>query len=488
MASTDSDDPDDDDLQLSNDAPIPDGIRVFFQNSDHQLLLGIVNDVRAKLYPTLPSDNRLVVAEASGQSFAVPEGHLVPFEGYSRRLLDGCAPADTVNPIDPHPLSIWRAEIWVEGLFSMCFWALGFLEFESRRRPTDRLLIDWTDERITFFPTDGRTGAPANCWNTFFEQPPLPPSSSSPPVPIRPSSEQDPVGRAAGTGNLTMVCRFGPPYFCKLGEFKGADQGGGGTGAKEITGGRLDEAAAAAGRASFARWLRVRPALKARMQEVLRDKLQPLPDFEGGHRQGGNGWLAVHVRQTDKLRQCLANRIGAGSLMAQVRIFCRALRLGGVFLCSDDAVLKATMQTELRAAGVQVATLEALLTARPNLPSHKPGNGVRDRRRNAEDCCVEALVMSKCDALLSTWSNVSVAAIYWSAPSYRHFMFGDQPPLLLPPEMIPERLVSPFPSATHEPTRRATGIENIVSRPSRGCRSGWRSRRPKVNRTVVHTA
>merc|ERR1712060_232368 len=44
------------------------------------------------------------------------------------------------------------------------------------------------------------------------------------------------------------------------------------------------------------------------------------------------------------------------------------------------------------------------------------------------DVLVEALLMARCGALLSTYSNVSVAAVYFSSPGYRHFMFGDVPP------------------------------------------------------------
>jgi len=55
-----------------------------------------------------------------------------------------------------------------------------------------------------------------------------------------------------------------------------------------------------------------------------------------------------------------------------------------------------------------------------------------DARQNAEDVVVEALMMARCAGLLSTWSHVSVAVVYFSLADYPFFMFGDTPPPALP--------------------------------------------------------
>ncbi|CAE8739730.1 unnamed protein product, partial [Polarella glacialis] len=77
-------------------------------------------------------------------------------------------------------------------------------------------------------------------------------------------------------------------------------------------------------------------------------------------------------------------------------------------------------------AGLRTAAYNALLSE--GGPSHKD-EGL-DRRQNAEDVLLEVLLMSGCGALLSTYSNVSVAAIYFAEPGFRFFMFGDSPPCL----------------------------------------------------------
>ena len=112
----------------------------------------------------------------------------------------------------------------------------------------------------------------------------------------------------------------------------------------------------------------------------------------------------------------------------------------------------------LRAAGVAVAMLQgAPLSKGRNQPSHKDEE--LDRRANAEDCLVEVLVMSKCDALLCSWSNVSVAVVYFAREGFPWFMFGDRVP-----EAVQQERAPPTPALSSR-------------RPSRGCREEWRVRR-----------
>jgi hypothetical protein len=51
-----------------------------------------------------------------------------------------------------------------------------------------------------------------------------------------------------------------------------------------------------------------------------------------------------------------------------------------------------------------------------------------DRRRNAHDCLVECLLMARCAALVSTLSNVSVAAVFFAPSGFRHFLFDASEP------------------------------------------------------------
>ena len=55
------------------------------------------------------------------KAIAVPEGRLVAWQGYVERLAGG-------EPRGAGSSCVWRCEIWTEGLFSLVFWALGFLE------------------------------------------------------------------------------------------------------------------------------------------------------------------------------------------------------------------------------------------------------------------------------------------------------------------------------------------------------------------------
>jgi hypothetical protein len=158
-----------------------------------------------------------------------------------------------------------------------------------------------------------------------------------------------------------------------------------------------------------------------------------------------SGWLGVHVRRSDKLVQCPQNDLALEDLLAQIRGYCVALGCSCVFLCSCDRQLKVTLSAKLESGGLRCASLDdAALSSCATLPPHM--DDAVDARRNAEDCLVEVLVLSRCAALLSTWSHVSVAAVYFAPDGFRHFMFGEpppapavRPPLLPPPPKEPSR-------------------------------------------------
>ena len=144
---------DDDDYEL-DDEPLGNGAVVLAPNKEHEFNLAKVNDALADASAeALPAFHRAIVFNANPtKPFFVHEGRLVLWQGYAKRLLDGCRED---APTARGQISVWRAEIWVEGLFSMVFWALGFLEAEALggagslhgTTPT-HCIIDWTDECV----------------------------------------------------------------------------------------------------------------------------------------------------------------------------------------------------------------------------------------------------------------------------------------------------------------------------------------------------
>eukprot|EP00439_Symbiodinium_sp_Y106_P082853 s4_g22.t1 len=372
-----------------------DGAEVLAPDKEHWLHRGQIVDEYAE-GQTLPPGYR-VVELRSGKAFALPEARLVPWRGYPQRLLAGCQGSSKQTP--DLPCAVWRCEIWTEGLFSLLFWALGWLETEAAAASqATNLLIDWTDPRILLHGGGERYAN--NAWNHFFEQP---------------AGEGLPEGSleaAEAHGRLKIVVRFGMPWFKKFGEFRGADEGNGDV--QGIRGGRLNEAAASAGRVAMRRWIRVRPSIRQRVEAWCDAQNEDVARS-----------LAVHIRRTDKLEQCRSNQWSEKELAMQIRTFCSSLALPCVFLCSDDVSLKGQLARQLGRDGLRVLSFEALLSS-GGLPSHKDEK--LDRRQNAEDVLVEVLIMSRCAALLSTYSNVSVAAIYFSEPGFPFFMFDDALP------------------------------------------------------------
>ena len=396
-------------------APIKDGEVVFAPVKDYELYPAKVRDALGRGKKLQPGF-RAVQFDAIGRphdnwGYSVPTAELVPAAQYFERLVDGCrAEADSVRADD---VWIWRVETHKEGLFSLVFLALGFLEHTATAQPGARLMIDWTDERICFHGHGAASRGCANAWNHFFEQPVDGIATGM--ATEAPGAAA--LQRAMNSNGVMLVTRFGKGWFQKLGEFRGADEGK--KGSALVEGGRLDPQSATRGRDAFRRWIKIRPRVLERAEAAQRASLD-----------SSVRWLAVHVRQTDKVLQCPANAIEHASLEAQTVAFCAALACGGVLLCTDDAALKRRMKANLSDAGLRVATFSALLSA-DDWPSHK--DRCLDRRQNAEDCLVEVLLMSRCHALLSTWSNVSVATVYLSPPEYRHYMFGDTPPVRRPP-------------------------------------------------------
>jgi hypothetical protein len=377
---------------------------------------------------------RVIRSLVTGRTILRSEGRVVKLLGYYKQLtMAGRTRPERALPAADAPVvvSIWRAEIWWEGLFSMLFWALGFLESESRGgagslhgfAPT-HCLIDWTDERTCFHPSCKRS-SPKNAWLSLFEPPPaLETSAAAAPV------DAAALAEAASAGRLRVSVRYGQSTgaFRKLGDLIGADA----VTNEAMRGGRLDEATAAVGRAAVGRWIVVRPALKERaskLEEHMRASTPSCGEAASSiaSSESMSKWLGVHVRRSDKLVQCPQNDLAPDDLLAQIRSYCAALGCSCVFLCSCDGQLKKALSAKLEDEGLRCASLEdAALSSHAALPPHM--DDAVDARRNAEDCLVEVLVLSRCAALLSTWSHVSVAAVYFAPDGFRHFMFGEAPP------------------------------------------------------------
>ena len=175
----------------------------------------------------------------------------------------------------------------------------------------------------------------------------------------------------------------------------------------------MDASTVVEGRQAFERWLVVKPAIVARAAAAFEANCTA--------RLPADKWLAVHVRQTDRMYG-EAWHFDSRTLVAQIVERAAGLRCGGALVASDDAEMKAAIVAQLRAHGaLQVATFDALLSATPGMAAHKDPN--LERWRNAEDCLVEVLMMAKCAGIVCTLSNVSVAAVFFAPRGYRHYLF-----------------------------------------------------------------
>jgi hypothetical protein len=276
---------------------------------------------------------KLVQYHDTGNAAFVPPARLIPWTGYAERVLGIPSTRGTTATSALH-ISIWRCELWTEGLFSCLFYTLGFLEAEAGRgtvsgldTPPHRILVDWTSELILCHGGSARD----NAWNHFFEQPDAPSAArqSDSRAVTHELSAAD-VAAAAAAGTLAVTSRFGPPWFAKLGRFRGAEpeegaKAGGG-------GGRLDAATLAEGRAAFERWLVLRPTLRARVDACAAAAF-------GGR---ATRWLALHVRQTDKLKLDTPAywQLTPSAVAEHAVATAAATNCDGVFVASDDATFK----------------------------------------------------------------------------------------------------------------------------------------------------
>ena len=204
---------------LANDdvvALLADRTRVLSPRKDHEFFCGIIDD-------NADGEQSLIAQAAATASFALqttaahttPCLKLVSFR--SKAMPIGFSTGANNAAAKHHSTACGAQKSGSPGLFSLVFWALGFLESEAQRcEPGTRLLIDWSDEEILFH--GGRT--PHNAWNHFFEQPPAVDGGTS----SEPTAAE--INKAIANNNMRLVSRFGPPrWFRKFGDFRGADEG-----------------------------------------------------------------------------------------------------------------------------------------------------------------------------------------------------------------------------------------------------------------------
>lgn len=112
-----------------------DGATVLAPTEEGTLEHAVISDsidadrARGKRY----AGTRVVVFEDTPMPLSVAEGRLVRSSGYFRRLLgvgfiNGSPYEDGARCGGDGFATVWRSEVWTDGLFSMLFWALGFLE------------------------------------------------------------------------------------------------------------------------------------------------------------------------------------------------------------------------------------------------------------------------------------------------------------------------------------------------------------------------
>jgi len=109
-----------------------------------------------------------------------------------------------------------------------------------------------------------------------------------------------------------------------------------------------------------------------------------------------------------------------GRILAQ----CAAWHCSGVFLCTDDATVKARLKSKLESQFLVVSLYPATLSSTSGQAAHFDES--LDKYKKAEDVVMEALLMARaCHGLLSTYSNVSAAAVYLSPQGYPYSTFWD---------------------------------------------------------------
>eukprot|EP00746_Dinoflagellata_sp_MGD_P053062 gnl/MRDRNA2_/MRDRNA2_234183_c0_seq1.p1 gnl/MRDRNA2_/MRDRNA2_234183_c0~~gnl/MRDRNA2_/MRDRNA2_234183_c0_seq1.p1 ORF type:complete len:375 (+),score=52.73 gnl/MRDRNA2_/MRDRNA2_234183_c0_seq1:129-1127(+) len=276
----------------------------------------------------------------------------------------------------------WRCR-WACGLGGMLSATLGLVERTAAAgRP---VLVDWSDPELHYH---GYGDAGTNLWEEFFTQPWETAVSKTYFESLKSQGEVDecdgwPLGFAGDRG----TCQ-------KSGILRPDD--------------------VARGRLLCQRFLWPQAVLLGLVQ-----------DFINKHLSSNERWLAVHVRRSDKAQEAPANLLLTESeIQNKVTAVCNLWGCRGILFCSDDGSLKKLVQRNLRTAGLNVVCYGARLALDSRCPTHT--DSTIDGHRKAWDIIFEILLMAfGCHGLLSTYSSVSNAVIFYSPPWYPHCTFWD---------------------------------------------------------------
>lgn len=297
----------------------------------------------------------------------------------------------TSGSLEEARVVVWRCECR-HGFFSL--FNLALCCAEQCERQGSAFLVDWSSPKLLYCGPPGRP----NLWSAFFEQP----------AELR--CRRDDLLCAIAEG-LHFDWHGLPPQDSWILQGVIEDWGG------------LTPECAARGRGLCRRNIALNAQLLRRVRAAAGQLL-------GGRRR----WLAVHIRRTDKSVEAPVNfALSTDNLAARILVQCKVWGCDGVFLCTDDPTLKQELTARLAGAplaprGKAPCSSELAVSAYPSTLSSWGAaahmDAGLDGYKKANDIVMECLLMAQCHGLLSTFSNVSVAAVFLSGDDYPYTYFS----------------------------------------------------------------
>jgi hypothetical protein len=161
--------------------------------------------------------------------------------------------------------------------------------------------------------------------------------------------------------------------------------------------------------------------LVARFVRLQPDFQTSVHEFAQKFFKGGQKYLAIHVRLTDKSSEASQNfELKLEDMVQHTKQ--AALDFGdcqGVFLCTDDQWLKNDLADALQQEGFDVCRYPSLLSDAKGKATHF--DRTVDARTKTSDIWHEVVLMARfCHGLVSTFSNVSTMTVYLAPHEYPH--------------------------------------------------------------------
>eukprot|EP00929_Paragymnodinium_shiwhaense_P023990 TRINITY_DN14892_c0_g1_i10.p1 TRINITY_DN14892_c0_g1~~TRINITY_DN14892_c0_g1_i10.p1 ORF type:complete len:565 (-),score=111.46 TRINITY_DN14892_c0_g1_i10:339-2033(-) len=297
-----------------------------------------------------------------------------------------------MNPQEPEcQLVLWDCR-HPHGLFSMFSLALGHAD--TLLKQGCGLIVDWSHSSLLYAAPSWEPSG--NLWTALFRQP----------AEVAGFASQADISAALASGRVHVTTSSEHIF----GDLRGVIEGYG-----SIS------------------W-----ELAQRGRQLCRQLIQPSPYiaerlayYQAMLLGSGRRWLAVHIRRTDKACEAKSNLLlDDEAILRAILRSCHINNTTGVFLCTDDAALKARLTARMRSLSgpfgelLRVSTYDAALSMKEGTAAHFDTS--LDSFQKAEDVVLECLLMARgCHALLSTYSNVSAAAVYLSHDEYSWSSFWD---------------------------------------------------------------